>query len=448
MMNQRHYRSANLQKGQTLLLGLVLMFAGCLGLYFLFNTGQLSATKQKLTNSTDAAAYSAALWRARVLNFHAYSNRAIVAQEVAVAQAVTLVAWSKYFETLTTNIANFASWFPPATVLQGLAQVATLSSDLAEQAAGIEIKARAAEDIGYKELLQKSQEILNITVGTFGMGAVANEVIKANDSSFFAFALPDETTGSDFTRRYESDADRQRLKDIVTASLDPFVTDRGKALSILPPGFCIPTRLNQVLSRFIKRGGTTMGTSLERWEAADTLSTHYWKAKAWYNPLCGGEPEFIPLGYGAAESSASQQAGMLLNNPGYSAYFNPRATAATAFDMMMDSDYSGITKVRELNYEGLSNTRFPTSSVAVLARKERATLHTSAQLGVGTGRLQLSENLADNRIWALAAAEAYFQSPHDTDSSVEYASLYSPYWQARLVEPTLIQRTVADGYAN
>jgi hypothetical protein len=447
-MSQQSRSVMSYQTGQALVLGLVLLFAGCLGLYFLFNVGQLSATKQKLTNSADAAAYSAALWRARVLNFHAYSNRAIVAQEVAVAQAITLVSWSKYFETLTSNIATFASWFPPAASLQGLANAAKLSSDMAEQAAEIEIRARAADDIGYKELLQKSQEILNLTIGTFGMGAVANEVIKANDRSYFAFALPDQNTLSDFTRRYESDADRQRLKDVVNASLDPFMQYRGTQLSMLPPGFCIPTNIKQVLSRFVKRGGTTMGTSLERWEAVDTFSSHIWKKRSWLDIRCGPEPELFPIGYGAAESSEKESAAMLLNNPGASSSTNPIATASTAFDMMTNQIYSGITKVRELNYEGLSNTRFPTSSVAVLARKERATLHTTAQLGIGTGRLLLDENLAGNRVWALAAAEVYFASPNDAGANVEYASLYSPYWQARLVEPTILQRTLADGYAN
>jgi Flp pilus assembly protein TadG len=78
-------RTFERQRGQVLVLGLALMFACCLIFYFLFNTGQVTATKQRLTNASDAAAYSAALWRARVLNFHAYSNRAIIAQEVAVA---------------------------------------------------------------------------------------------------------------------------------------------------------------------------------------------------------------------------------------------------------------------------------------------------------------------------------------------------------------------------
>ncbi|HRO60628.1 MAG TPA: pilus assembly protein TadG-related protein, partial [Burkholderiaceae bacterium] len=60
------------QRGQVLVLGLLLLFAAVLGLFFLFGTGQVLATRQRLDNAADSAAWSAAVWRARVLNFHAY----------------------------------------------------------------------------------------------------------------------------------------------------------------------------------------------------------------------------------------------------------------------------------------------------------------------------------------------------------------------------------------
>ena len=94
-----------------LVLAVVLLFAGCLGLFFMFSTGQLAATRQRLDNAADASAYSAALWRARVMNYHAYSNRAIVAQEVAIAQAVTLVSWARYFDQFTGNFCFYVIIF-------------------------------------------------------------------------------------------------------------------------------------------------------------------------------------------------------------------------------------------------------------------------------------------------------------------------------------------------
>src|SRR5690606_17141448 len=121
-----------------------------------------------------AAAYSAALWRARVLNFHAYSNRAIVAQEVAVAQAVTLTSWAKYFERFTAHAGVLATAWPPAApVLSAAASVASTARELTERTAADEIEARAAPELGYKSLLQRSQEALQLAADTFGLGAVA-----------------------------------------------------------------------------------------------------------------------------------------------------------------------------------------------------------------------------------------------------------------------------------
>ncbi len=434
------------QSGQALIVGLVFLFLGAFGLAFLFNTGQVGTAKQKLVNSTDAAAYSAALWRARVMNFHAYSNRAIIAQEVAVAQAVTLVSWALYFKTATQNIADYTSWFPPAWALQYLAYAADYNSQLVNAAAEIEIPARAAQDVGYKELLQKSQEVLNLTVNVFAMGAVANEIVKANSPNHFAFALPSSNDLTEFTRRYASDEDRQRLKAVVNASLDPFVTTRGAEVVVLPPGQCVPTSFDHRASRIIKRGGTTMGDGLERWEAGDTLSTHIWMQRRRLDPRCGREPEVMPIGYGAGETSNNDSAGTLLHNPGHSSSVNPLASQTAEDDMWSNTDYAGIGKVRELNYEGLSNTKFPTAKVAILGRQENATLHTTSQLRVSSGRLQLPDSLARGRLWALSAAEVYFKPPGLNRGQVEYASLYSPFWQARLVPVSTTDRASAEIY--
>jgi hypothetical protein len=48
---------------------------------------------------------------------------------------------------------------------------------------------------------------------------------------------------------------------------------------------------------------------------------------------------------------------------------------------------------------------------------------------------------------ALAKSEAYFSRPTDlwprSDQKTEYGSLYSPYWQARLVKTTPVDQTLS-----
>src|SRR5690606_20488002 len=76
------------------------------------NAGQLVNDKMRLTNAADAAAFSAAQWQARALNYQSYLNRAIVANEVAIAQLVSLRSWSAYVDRVTTNIDQITTFVP------------------------------------------------------------------------------------------------------------------------------------------------------------------------------------------------------------------------------------------------------------------------------------------------------------------------------------------------
>ena len=93
---------------------LAALSVGVGALYLSYDIGSAVAAKTRLSDAADTAAYSAAVWRARALNFAAYGNRAIIAQEVAVAQALTRQSWIAYFERFTDTVAEVAQIFPPA----------------------------------------------------------------------------------------------------------------------------------------------------------------------------------------------------------------------------------------------------------------------------------------------------------------------------------------------
>jgi len=92
------------QRGQALVFGIFLLMAGLAGLYFLFNAGQLTAEKTRLVTTADAVAHGADVMQARALNFDAYANRALVANEVLVAQMVSLSSWAQYAQTHADNL--------------------------------------------------------------------------------------------------------------------------------------------------------------------------------------------------------------------------------------------------------------------------------------------------------------------------------------------------------
>jgi hypothetical protein len=436
------------QHGQAMVFGLFMILLGLLGVYFMFNTGQVVATKSRLVNATDAAAYSAAIWRARALNFAAYTNRAIVAQEVAVAQAVTMVSYAKFIEGFSANVAAISGDVPGLSqALAVWAATAGPARVAAEAAASAEIRLRSDDTIGYKGLLEKSQALVLAAANTISMSATANEVVKANDPNFFAHAiLGVDVFEQNFFKRYATDEERQELKSIVMESLDPFVKGRDGTFWPIPtvPGSCFGVPWP---GRIEKNGGTAMtGGGLERWEAADTASVHTVRNTGSLGLSCRWR-ESLPLGGGSAESARTLEH-YLLEYPGGA--LNNRAASVMALASVDSSPqsgyeaYSGISRVIDLDYEALGKARFPTRRVAIYGQVKAQDVRTADQIGASKGRLAMPAAFAGRKVSAVSAAEIYFKRPPGAPARVEYANLYNPYWQVRLVNPTLVERATAE----
>jgi hypothetical protein len=290
---------------------------------------------------------------------------------------------------------------------------------------------------------------LHRSADTFGMGAVANEIARANDSRFFAFAMSDAGSFQRFTRTWSSDPDRERLQKVVLGALDRFTAGpRSEDLRLLLlPSSCVGRTfdLDKMFHWYRKRGGTVM-TGLERWEAVDTGSIHDWRPRRFFGSC--RDRESLPLGWGAAEAATgSALQGVLVAMPGNTSD-NGTATLLAQFEMSGRGyagfgAYDGIARIRDLNYAALDNPRYPLTRVAVLARMEARSARTADALNLGTGRLRLFDRFAGNRLWSLSSAEVYFRRPPGAPARIEYASLYSPYWQARLSEPTSAERAAA-----
>lgn len=450
------------QSGQALVLDLLLLLASTLGLVFLFSAGQVLHSRQRLDNAADAAAYSAAVWRARALNFIAYSNRAIIAQEVAVAQAVTLASWSRYFETFAETAESISRAYPPLIpVMSAIAEIAEASRRTAVTTSELETGWRAGPVVGYKALLLRSQAMLHRSADTFGLGAVANEVARANDSRFFAFAMSDAGAYEAFTRVHASHEDRLRTADIVRSALDPFTTGPRELDLPLPlPSSCIGRTANpdHWVRWYRKRGGTTLSADLDRWEADDTGSMHDWRSRRFFSGC--NEREQMPIGWGVAAAGEDTGTSADVSTWGRAIGYRPNASASknpAGYRRAINDaggswddgqSYDGIARIRELAYDRLGNPAYPSSRVAVLARMEGRSVRTARAIGAASGRLSLTENFAGNRIWSVSTGEVFFRPPPAAGGRIEYASLLTPYWQARLVEPDARERAAAQSYVD
>ena len=110
ILNCECYQTSN--KGQALPIGLALLAFSIFTGFVLFNTAQVSTDKMRLSNAADAAAYSGLLWQARAMNFQSYTNRAMVANQVSIAQAVTLHSWINYASVATNNVNTVLGGLP------------------------------------------------------------------------------------------------------------------------------------------------------------------------------------------------------------------------------------------------------------------------------------------------------------------------------------------------
>lgn len=88
--------------------GLLFIGIALIALILMFNQGVLTRDRVQLENAADAAAYSQAKLFARHQNLIAYTNRAIVANELSIGQVVALMSWAKRY----TNIPRWVNSFP------------------------------------------------------------------------------------------------------------------------------------------------------------------------------------------------------------------------------------------------------------------------------------------------------------------------------------------------
>lgn len=86
-------------KGQVIVGVLGIILVSGLLLIMLFNNGLALREKTRLVNAADAVAYSEGIITARRLNFLAYTNRAVVANHLTAGHAVIYMSWLNYATT-------------------------------------------------------------------------------------------------------------------------------------------------------------------------------------------------------------------------------------------------------------------------------------------------------------------------------------------------------------
>jgi hypothetical protein len=421
------------QKGQSLvfLLGFTAALVGAMLL--VFNTGQVTADKERLVNAADAAAYSGAIWEARALNFQSYMNRAIVANEVAIAQSVSLRSWVDYVRSSLNNVNTITQFIPYlGAVTRALANASTQLHSASQT-----VLVPAERGISFINTALSGAETTVHFQAVFAARSIAAETLRANNPenrqtrAAIAFLASNARAWQSFTSSYTGD-DRARLKDVVLRSRDGFTADRRH-------------ELDAIVIELQKRGGTEL-FGFDTWRGVDTMSLHT-------PDIFFDFDESVPIGFGAAQNGPAPVAAARRSDFGGSRRANPLSTRLALGQLNTGgrraSGYRGLQATRDISDPQRADDR----SLAFVVEVERGrnTLATSDRaLGIEGARLMSGGNasqrpaLHNDKFFAISTAQVYFLRPTGrADGRREFPSLYNPYWQVRLAPVARVDRVVA-----
>ena len=417
------------ERGQVLALLLMLMAALLGGLLFVFNSGQIVAAKVRLIGAADAAAYSAAHWQARALNFQAYMNRGIVANEVAIAQLVSLRSWSAYMNQVLQETATISAAAPPlAAPMRALSRGWTAMNNGLQRALppleaaashwNVDVLSRAeylanAQTLALVENLAHDVAVANIP--ELGAGGV-NRVFTATNAEHWRVLTEGHGRPGE---------QRARLREVVLASRDGFTRARSWTLG-LPP-----------LLSLRKRGGTDL-IDYESWRGMDTLALGV--------PALFGASE-RPLAWDAAENR--HRAEPAHGDHGGSYRDNPRTSNYAAGELVARNGYAGLSAYRDVRLNRASPA--PQLRYEIELRQPGTTIATSDVAMSAAATVVPGEEpkvavpaYHSGAAYALSAAQVFFRRPVGrADRRQELANLFNPYWQARLAPITRPQRLQA-----
>jgi hypothetical protein len=396
------------QRGQALVFGIAVLLGAAAATFYVFNTGQLTAEKTKLVNTADAVAYSAGVMHARALNFDAYTNRALIANEATIAQMVSISSWLQYSKGHVQGV-------PPLYCYSQYSVPVALAT-----VTYIPLCYALSYPAGYT-VVNYADNAFNGAGGGVGGGAIvvaaaeaAKAELKLMQATMFAgflfarTALVQEVADANYRNDGSVSVTPLPLKDDWTSfqvvNQDAFVQNRSWSSSS-------PWSCHLMLAGEANRSGGTHLNGYDSWEARDQA---YFETSS-PRLFRGCRRRRTSLGNGHLKTTST---------PGSAWY------------------YSGVPDFYELSNAALNYT--PTGSgrpdprLQFAIRVTRPMNQTRTSAGTSAvkpgGRLHMFDGAAAGGVLAaVATSEVYFDHERERDGATELGSLFNPYWQVHLV---------------
>lgn len=448
------------ESGYAGVLGILLMAAVILSVLSLYDVGQVTTHKIRGQNTADASAYSVAVVVSRDLNFIATTNRAMVANQVAIGQMVGLSSYGHMIEQVSFNI-------------DVLGKIAGLIPGVGPVIANI-TKALQKGGEAMKNTFDKvAQSVIPINDSLIGVLSVAqhtfhfsmlvsskevyDDVVKVNDPEIERSFVLGSFTVAKFIKEHadtlerngipkddDSDKNKRYLKrfdefeKVVLDSRDPFLRSRsGKTIAVIHRYGGNEFRRREVDNRYVWE-----------WTAMDTMSAIV--------PPCtviAGCLLDAPLGWGAGHVLFDGK--KYEYKPNFSRWGGAWKNKIAAGLAAADDNENNLAKTRslrpfyDLKKDGMIE-RGP-AMVSVL-KKPLEPIRQWKEVANSTPNYTLQERfdinkdggIPKNQILSIGKAEPYFVRPHDLwargDGNVEFGNMYNPFWRPRLIETTHAER--------
>ena len=442
---------------------MMLAFAGVLSssMFFIFNSSQLLSERQQAKMLADHTAHATATKQARLLNMNAYVNRAQVANEMAIAQAVSLGSWTKYSSSLSRNVGAYLFWLPGigSGLLSLSQQMETVNQYIGPYIDGYATAVYAT---------QTAQDAMN-TAANAEFATFPGRFVRANNPDYSVRAIVD-TSGLNSPYQIlnkHTGNERKRMAEVLNSTkAESFIGGRKEKHdypTIYFPGRTAPFPFPKLKKRTFavpvpridikKRGGAEL-VSLDEWKSVDTLSLHSWSKYlkvSWKGVKVKTQRIEMPLGYGSAavSNTGKDSSWQARASYGGSNTTNPKATKRAQYadsrptwDVRSDARARRVVGVPDYyELKDLTQTD-PVFNYTYGVSKDVSRLkiaNKNSQVDVGSELLDYADNMDSGKMYAMSRAQVYFQRPWELEvqgNTIQHesGSLFSPYWQVKITD--------------
>ncbi len=453
------------QRGQALVFGLFVLIVCVAAMYLMLDAGAMVMSKVRLVNTADATAYSGAVMDARLMNFIAYTNRAMAANTASIGEEVSLKSWLGYASGVGTAAIRDPGLLNPAKypAFDPLRAISKSSKTAIADLQKVMDKTEKAQETTVRTILNAASDVA-VLAEPIERSKVMQEVADANyrndgtvkvNSALTVLSLPSTTllhhyTGKDRTgaQPYSGetfDPAQEKMRSFTNFQFGmPTYVDHlvARAALLRARSWFMPALLSAcpqyeamgLLDFMVRRGGLQR-LSLDEWRSADTLGDFSW-VPAPPTPLCF--PFEFPAVHALSDSAkVPTRTDFTSNHYNYAPSMTPLTYAlGELVDGNTSTHYSGLPDYWDLSLA--ARHRAPrghnpeTDFTVALSRPFSQTLAAR----IGGGALGMA-SAGPKTIVAVSSAGIFYRRPPDSSGQAaphlgELANAFNPYWQATL----------------